>query len=330
LPITYDSLIFQNLDLHTVPYCVIINEEGMVVGVTASTTKEEIQSYFEGKKTLWPKYLTEFVDIDFAKPLFINDNGGSDTSFLFRSILTPWIPELGMRWYDFQKTAAFKHTNWSSRNKKGIQITGADLLFLYRIAYSGSSYFRPGDSIYYGKIWNWPIVESKDSLKYIANYKTGENIYCYSLQVPKQKATDETLKAMMKADLQNYFGFKVSLEKRMMPYWKLVVIDEKKKARIISKKATTKNFSGASNKKETMQFNDVPVSTLIEEIWSYHQYEPPFIDETNISGNINMELNAVMTDLLDIKENLNKNGLDVVKGKKEMTVIILKNYDNSN
>lgn len=49
----------------------------------------------------------------------------------------------------------------------------------------------------------------------------------------------------------------------------------------------------------------------------------PFVDETGITENVDFSIAADMTDLADIKKQLNKMGLDFVKGTKKMKVIVI-------
>lgn len=52
--------------------------------------------------------------------------------------------------------------------------------------------------------------------------------------------------------------------------------------------------------------------------------DAPFIDKTGIEGNIDFELDAVFTDMKDVKRGLQKIGLDLVPGVKEMKVVVIR------
>jgi hypothetical protein len=71
-----------------------------------------------------------------------------------------------------------------------------------------------------------------------------------------------------------------------------------------------------------------PVSDIIELVWSKNQNEPLFVDETGIAGNIDLTLNCVFTDFADLKRELQKNGLMLENGKKEMNVIVIRDPKN--
>ena len=51
----------------------------------------------------------------------------------------------------------------------------------------------------------------------------------------------------------------------------------------------------------------------------------PFIDETGITENFDLKLDAVLTDIADIQRGLQKYGLDLEKSEKEMKVIVIRN-----
>jgi hypothetical protein len=69
---------------------------------------------------------------------------------------------------------------------------------------------------------------------------------------------------------------------------------------------------------------------LIPLIWGFHQEQPPFLDETGISGNIDLTLDCILSNWKELKHELNRNGLDLVPGKAMMKVIIIRdNYQSS-
>jgi hypothetical protein len=68
----------------------------------------------------------------------------------------------------------------------------------------------------------------------------------------------------------------------------------------------------------------MPVSALINNIWGFNQDERTFLDETGIQGNIDLEMDCIWTDLNDVKKELRKNGLDLVKGEKKLKVLVIR------
>jgi hypothetical protein len=48
-----------------------------------------------------------------------------------------------------------------------------------------------------------------------------------------------------------------------------------------------------------------------------------FVDETGLSGNINLSVDALMTDWDDLRSGLKRNGFDLVRGFKQMKVLVI-------
>jgi hypothetical protein len=105
----------------------------------------------------------------------------------------------------------------------------------------------------------------------------------------------------------------------MMPYWKLVAMEGAgEKLRSKGKR----EFRGDGYTSVT--YNNEPVSQTIFMLWAKHQLEPPFIDETGIKFNIDLTIDGFLNDLNDVKKSLQKSGLDLTKGQKEMKVIVIR------
>jgi hypothetical protein len=109
-----------------------------------------------------------------------------------------------------------------------------------------------------------------------------------------------------------------------MPCWNLIAnqraIDMLKSKGISWTAETGKSFAPNTG----FQLLNQPVMQLINALGLSFQNEPPFIDNTMISGNIDIEIAALLTDFEDVKKALRKNGLDLVKGKKKMSVIVIR------
>ncbi len=74
-----------------------------------------------------------------------------------------------------------------------------------------------------------------------------------------------------------------------------------------------------------MTIRNKPLSSLLELIWGYNQHDTAvFLDKTGINFNIDLDMNCIWTDFNDIKRELNKNGLDIVRGETEVKVIVIR------
>ena len=327
MPVDYDDSTIWNLfGARLVPYIVWIDANGIVRQLTNSfaLNRSRIQNLLEGKTQPLTVSVNQSDDqnenyynnfYDNTKPLLIGGNGGADTSFLFRSVLCKW---------DY-RTYFHRDPFISSANKSRIQEVGPSLNILFELAFGDTVNSQMprviGDTEinHYGQWARFPLVESNRSSLFNFDQDSAKNIFSYSLILPDSNYTAKKLQQMMQNDLKNYFSFDVTVEKREMPCWKIVA--GKNAEELIKTKggppSWTGNFSGF-----TLQ--NQPINSLLVEIWGFHQYEPIFIDETGISYNIDLKIDAVLTDLNDIKKALQKNGLDLVRGEKEMKVIVIR------
>jgi len=194
-----------------------------------------------------------------------------------------------------------------------------DIASLYAYAYFGRPFWNYGDSMY-GRYWETPILEASDTTPFLFDSVTGKNLYCYSLIVPPNKATYEHMQSVMKGDLRNYFGYKVDVEVRNMPYWSLTVREEFKGKLQTKGRPTTFNATPYSG----IEGENIQIGRLLSFIAIYNQMEPPFVDETGIDSNIDITLNSMATDLPEIKQELNRNGLLLLKKERPMKVIVIR------
>jgi thiol-disulfide isomerase/thioredoxin len=325
LAAAYDSTLYRRFGVESYPHAVWINEKGIVVGITTNTQVNEknIRIFLQGKdpgltekndiRKNDPKAVTQ-KRINGFKPLLLNGNGGDDTTFLYRSVLAGWKKEYR------QFTA---QTFFWTFPRNNFLVVNVGLNMLYKMAYGDTMECTPvpGLKNSYGQYWTRLLLEITDSSLFEADYATGKNIFCYNLIVPPANADKLWMQQIMQRDLQNYFRYEVKLENRMMPCWNLVATNEARE------KLKTKGAPTAEKGYFLTGFELInrPVSRLIYSLWAMNQTGPPFFDETGISGNIDLKMEKGSFDFNDALKELRKNGLDLVKGEKEMKVIVVRN-----
>jgi thiol-disulfide isomerase/thioredoxin len=303
LPIAYDTTLFELFGVQATPHIVIIDKTGFVRAVTFSSdlTGPKLKDLVDNKLPNFKKKTNAFEEVDPKERenvrgisyLFDDDRMGP---FYFKSILTRWTR--GMPFQIMTKIDQdIDHASY--------QTTATSLKRLYNVAFLGATDWTFGDSLY-GIYWRYPIVEASDSMAFDIDLGKETGNYNYSLKVPRERANLEYMKWAMQCDLRKYFGFEVSCQIKEMPCWKLVVSDQTKIR--LAEKDSQKGIS---------------IDNLLNLIWSYHQSEPPFIDSTNIAEPIYITLDAVMTDLSNIRQSLKNKGFDLILSKKLMNVLLI-------
>ncbi|HEX9825539.1 MAG TPA: redoxin domain-containing protein [Flavobacteriaceae bacterium] len=331
LPVTYDSIYYKKYGIRGVPHVIYINSEGIIKARTNFFDKQTLQRFIENKDFDYVDYSSEgkneVIPFDPDKPFLVNGNGGNDDDFTYRSVFTTWKP--GMENYvDYPFPFADDQPapyNYNGSKKDYVQLLGRGLPEMYRMAYFGRSMnWHATDTVAYGNYHVSPILEIKDTSLFQAEYDKGINLFCYSQVLPPNRRTPENKMKVMQNDLQNMFGYEVSIETRMMPCLKLVAT-EKAKRKLKTKggpvtKSTYNSLDGGS-------FYNIPITRLIDAIEGplglNYSHDLPLIDETGIKGNIDITLNAIIN-LEDIKKELRKSGLDIIEGEKEMKCIVIR------
>ena len=127
------------------------------------------------------------------------------------------------------------------------------------------------------------------------------------------------MQSTMQHDLKKYFEYDIHIEKRKMPCWNLVLLDGKNSF------LGTKGESSITQQSYTgIKIINGSLDGLLKTIVGFNQTEPPVYNATGITGNVDLELNADMTDLAEIIKALNKIGLGMEKSEREMNVLVIK------
>jgi thiol-disulfide isomerase/thioredoxin len=322
----YDSGLFNQLGVKSVPHLFWIDNQSIIRAITTDIelTPENLQAFLEGKELNLKEAQSMKTDLpennpfNWNKPLLINGNGGDDSAFLFRSILTKWESRITPAVTQSIGTVLA----WGER--KVFQATGASLNELYKLAYSGASFYSPRDSLYTIFYPN-PVLELADPKPFDQYSDRVDKYYCYSFSFPAAKYSPSFIQETLQRDLQSYFGYQVVVETRRMPYWKLTCGSDTKEKLHSKEIPYTEN---PLNPSVSWTPINQSIQLILYGIWGLYQYEPPFINETGIGYNIDIKLDGVLTDFGEMKKNLEKNGLYLVKGEREIKVIVIRDGPN--
>jgi hypothetical protein len=303
-PVVYDSNVFNVLNIEFVPKYIWLTEKGEISAVTGpeEVTVANIEKFISGGRVPSLKAnLSEPFATD--KLLLMDGNGGSDTDFLFRSVLT--LAKKSLRGY-IPLSLAY--------NSKGkfFQTLNVSMDQLYFYAYFGKAWWSVSDSMY-GKYYPKPVYagfNSKDSAVL-------KNRYSYSFK-GQDTANKEVLKKALQNDLSTFFGFVVHELEMQMPCWKVQVVPGMRE-KLRSKHKTT-FYDGDFGDRD---YKNVPISEIITTLHSVSDSRDPFIDETGIDFNIDFKVEAPMTVSSILYSEMEKMGLKVVRSTHPMKVIIL-------
>lgn len=324
LAVAYDSTLGPRWQIYSMPHIVVIDPKGIVRYITSGNdlTMEKISDLLEGK----PVTLS---DKEIKRPDFDDNlvNKSQDKfpreKIVCQSLLTRWNGEAQNGGYAVGSFATFPVTEL----QKGFQFAMVNLHWLYNTAYLGQYYFKfLGDSLY-GKVYHFPVLELKDSslFEYSYGVELGKGLYSYSLLVPPERMTKEGIMKYMQQDLERTFGFNASVEERDMPVWALVAKPDAGK-KIKTKGGQSYNSASVESSVAGFTVRNTPVKDFFMSLVFYlaETERHPFINSTGIEGNIDLTIDADLTNIHDVKRELQKNGLDLVLSTKRMKVLVIR------
>lgn len=316
IPCAFDldaGLFNQLFKSYTVPKTVVIDPEGIIRFATSGVMpyEDELEELYLNKKvTPVVNYAISDRSVD------------PDTGVIFQSKLSN------------HRVSGSKYTIprdiTVSLQSGSIAIKGVSLASLYSYAFTGC------DSPWGAKEWQnsnvgffrEPILETKDSLLFRVNWRTSENLFNYTMQFPAGKFTKADLMRLMQEDLKRYFGFEVSIERRKLPYWRLIASERAMKKLRANGDSTYLDMP----KTGVIRLKNQPLmKAIFGELISNSKTPWAIVDETGINGNIDISFNIDPTDRNDYLHALKENGLEVVRGEKEMYCIVIRDpKSNSN
>jgi thiol-disulfide isomerase/thioredoxin len=323
VPASFDQNFVNAVGPDGLPTTIILNSKRVVEAITHHISEDDVNSFLSGKKPqLSHGYLLDetkpWQNYNSNIPLLINGNGGDESDYLYRSIITKWKPSMG-RFDIFVR-------------RDRLEILQGDLKCLYRVAYFGKYSWGVNDTALYGKYYYDPILQVEDTNLFKSDFNTGSNFFCYSLSfsseiyqkekfIPWTIADKPKFKNIMQNDLQNFFGYTVKIETRKMPCYKFVATKE------ALEKLRTKGGPELSFKQplgnKGIDAKNISIRNLIAIVTSSAGFPPEMqiIDETGSNENIDIQINALYFD--DWIKELHKNGLDLVPYEKDMKVLVI-------
>ena len=324
-----------------VPQTFVIDQSGRVAahltGFGSKQLEELLESILNGTYAVQAqnksndKLEKTKIDYDWLKPLYVNNNGGDNDDFLFRSVLGKYkgngrvgVPMAYLRsWHQINKDSTLFESYFVLQGR--VQSINTSLSQLYYVAYADTLWnyvetrfpatmeYVDFDTIQwarrsYGEYWHAPILEVSDTTPFHTRPLSGENKWNYALTVPdKRKATAAYLQKLMREDLHRYFGYEVKVETRSMPCWYLKAYPEAAKLRtetpgekhraIESEIKTGESGVITQYSHKNGDIRDI-IARLATEFNIGYSFsarnveEPPFIDQTGIDYHIDYDITS--------------------------------------
>lgn len=341
--------------LSGIPHIFVIDKTGRIAWIGSDPNKvsgiiERLQS--DGHKVNPDTQAEVNPSFDHFKLLLIEGNGGNESDFLFRSILTRYDGKIKAGNPGFIHSFSWvDSTSEYNKYKNRVQVIGANIAQLYYLAYGdtvqNAVHFRninwefpdtvkhPHLKTSYGKLWHEPILEVTDHAPFKWSKTSPVNRFNYSLKVPEGTGHAWYLQAAMRNDLDTYFGYSVTVETRQMPYWRLSAPDKKGALQKLKSLDQSKKLN-IRDMDYPFEYQNAVMQDVITFLGGFYGYgsmdfgklpkseQSAFIDETGITDKIDFTLDRRMS-FEEIRMHLKTLGLELTKAYKPFRVVVIRN-----
>jgi len=294
------------------PHYVWINENGTVVAITdaKAINAKDINQLLTNKNYKLKEKRDYKVAYDKQVPLFYNGNGGDGSTELYHTMLSSYVDGIGCGMIITPPAVG-------KQGFSKILIKNLALMNLFATAIGAGKKFYSN-----GKI----LIETKDSL-IVDPVKMGENwrpyVWSYEMKLPADSQSDGY--QLMYADLSRLFKkYTVKLEKRLVTCYALKKIEGQTiQPSTSEKKLIDRNQNGLQLSKSNL---NLFINAL--EVYYFYNSVIPIVNLTDYAENVDIAISAPLNDVLSINSDLQKYGLEFVKGKFEVDMIVFKDNNN--
>lgn len=355
-----------------IPITFVVNQQGKIAWM--GSNREQLKKVIE--QIVENKYLSE---IPMNQGIIKNDPTieertvqqqvasiaeSKESDILHFSAITTFNPEQKAEIHSYVENYNWLSTDSDSAISTGkIKLIGMSLRQLYYCAYGDTVWNYPlsrnivkgifYDTIAakhyrrsYGKYWYRPLLELRDSSQFETFEWSNNNKFNYWLSTSPKTSSSLNLRNTLQADLQNTFGYSVTVEKRKMPCWKLTTNPENAAA-LITKTPGQKyrllrdddgNYRVKNAEIRDLLFQlEIRYGRKTNDLRHEGSMQPPFIDHTGIVGEIDFvfmneaaekitdeKYTGVQFPFEEYRKLLLTMGIVLVKSECEMNVIVIR------
>ncbi|MCW3074629.1 MAG: Redoxin domain protein [Flaviaesturariibacter sp.] len=302
--VTDDTLLRQYFPNIMVPHLVWLDGTGTVRAITGGeylTVPNIVKVLRHGFPPGWP-VKQDVQDWDPAKPLLVANNGGKESDYAYRSLITRYMPGL---------PAQMKRTIDSVGGTARLVATNATVPELYSLAFPSSSNWPSSRRLWEGvDPGTFVPPADADSL----NAWRWANLFSYELTMPIERKA--SLNRSMGQDLDRFFGLHGRTEKRSLLCTVLVRTDSTIVLKSVGGKPAH-NLGGDGPK----FLRNRPLSLLLSYLEAHSPQ--PVVDQTGIRGGVDIDLPGNLYDRDALSQALALKGLALREIRCEIDVFVL-------
>jgi len=300
--IAADTFYSRLFEYASVPHVVWIQQDGTIRAITSSwyLTAENIQKMRRGEAVNLP-LKKDATGYERDKPLLVENNGGSQDAYLYRSLFTGYLEGVpsGLGWQPNKE-----------HNVTRVIATNTTLSSLYSLAH-GEMMLPPTQirlMLTDNSITVYPGINVTDRKAWeIQNY------HCYELYYPSLERT--VIREVLLQDIDRYFGTTSRFEKLKTACYVL----RKKTNTLLQTSADAPEINIDSNR---AVFVNQPAYSLVRELNKIPDILP-VLDETKDRTRFSMQLHCSLGDIAALQRELQRYGLELVKTKAVLPILTI-------
>lgn len=311
--ITGDTVYKILFPARSVPHHVWVSGTGEVLAITHgyNATPEHVQAMLEGKK---------------LNMLLKDDLPGKE--LLEKGYIQPTLENMPPVYYSafipyFSAGASASNRVDSAKGTFRTTYYNDGMIDLFRTAFRDKEYKKRERMVLELKDkekYQYPRKDKNLIDDYLRNYT-----FTYDIQGPLKDRNNWQEK--MQHDVNDFFGSKFGvegfMEKRQFNAW--ILVKTKDGLLPVTKSGEQKYRS----KDDLFIMVNYPFSELVNAVtWRFEDMDAgrPFIDETNVDPKlkVDMQLTGDLKDIENVRKQLNQYGLDIIEGKRELEVLVIR------
>lgn len=308
--VTGDKTLHELFPHKELPHYVWIGGDGLVKAITGTdeVNADNIQ------KMMAPSAPALVQKVDIIKvynrevPLLLGDNSIEENVLQYQKVITSFVPGLQCR---------FDILRYDNGGVKRITATNATLQMLFALAWSNDSRYFNNNRI---------LVDVKDPDR-ITTHETNQqivitwmqsNTWCYEIIVPSHLSSQ--VFDLMQQDLLACFPqYTARVEKRK----RMCLVLERTSS--VDKLKTSGSHARVDFGYYEAAMTNSTITRLVSQLNIYLQHLPtPVVDRTGYTGNIDVRLDADLTQVSTLREALHAYDLDLVEQEVEIEMLVIR------
>lgn len=301
LPCAINRSMVRYFQIKQVSTYIWIDDQGYIKAITdeRQLTEQNIADFI-GRKRMMVREKEKRVIIDPKKPLLMAAKEIDSNSVIYGSVLTKHLKGVG------------SGHNYGAKDHSRIYVHNGPIMALYMLAFGDTT-----GSVKYARV----VIESAHMEKFMPPRKEDfdewqkDNTYCYELTVPESKQKD--IYKIMREDLGHLFGYNAYQEYRTQ---KCLILKADKGFRYLTDTTVTPKLLMSSG---GVTVTNYPFSRFSGLIGHYNQYKI-FLDETGLTGKVDITIQAMMNDVDALNKELKKYGLYLQYEDRQVQMLVIK------